>query len=62
MTIKPLKTQTQPKTAEAVAKGGHKPVNTPDAGKQPVHEPYGKAPKADEPAGNPARPDGAGGS
>jgi hypothetical protein len=55
MAVKPIKVEEQPKTAEAITKGGHKPTNTPAAGTQPVREPYGKAPGKEEDTTNPAR-------
>ena len=57
MPLKPVKPDEQPKTTEAIEKGGHEPAHAPDAGKQPIREPYGKAPSSDEPPVNPARPD-----
>ena len=55
MPIKPVKTDEQPKTTEAIVKGGHQPATTPEAGKQPIREPYGKAPARHERTENPAR-------
>jgi hypothetical protein len=55
--IKPVKTEAEPRKAEAITRGGHKPADNRDAGKQPLSEPYGKATKGAPPR-NPAHKKG----
>lgn len=52
--IKPVQPASQPKRAAAIARGGHEPVDNPEAGKQPLAERYGKSKKGPPPV-NPAR-------